>query len=88
MLAGSAMALLCAAGHALAGRGMFCRPIRSTIANNLHGGVFTGMWHLMRRLLGVKRLFVLEGAMHDSCSRRNALPVGRGLERLFYTTKS
>jgi len=47
MLAGSAMALLCAAGHALAGRGMFYRPIRSTMANDLHAGVFTGMWHLI-----------------------------------------
>jgi hypothetical protein len=47
MLAGSAMALLCAAGHALAGRGMFYRPIRSAIGNDLHAGVFTGMWHLI-----------------------------------------
>ena len=47
MLAGSAMALLCAAGHALAGRGVFYRPIRSTIVNDLHVGVFAGMWHLI-----------------------------------------
>jgi hypothetical protein len=46
MRAGCAMALLCAAGHALAGRGMFYRPIRSTIASDLHAGVFTGMWHV------------------------------------------
>jgi hypothetical protein len=47
MLTGSAMALLCAAGHALAGWGMFYQPIRSAIANDLHAAVFTGMWHLI-----------------------------------------
>ena len=47
MLAGGATALLFAEGHALAGRGMFYRPIRSTMANDLHAGVFTGMWHLI-----------------------------------------
>ena len=61
MLAGSAMALLCAAGHALAGRGMFYRPIRSTMANDLHAGVFTGMWHLItiNFTLSAIALFVL-----------------------------
>jgi hypothetical protein len=61
LLAGSAMALLCAAGHALAGRGLFYRPIRSAIANDLHASVFTGMWHLItiNFTLSAIALFVL-----------------------------
>jgi hypothetical protein len=47
MLAGGVMALICAAGHAVAGRGMFYRPIRSAIIGDLYSGVFTGMWHLI-----------------------------------------
>ena len=47
MLAGSLMALICAAGHAVAGWDMFYRPIRSTITSDLHAGVFAGMWHLI-----------------------------------------
>jgi hypothetical protein len=47
MLAGSLMALICAAGHAVAGWSMFYRPIRSAITRDLHAGVFTGMWHLI-----------------------------------------
>jgi uncharacterized membrane protein len=46
MLAGGAMAAICAAGHAVAGRKMFYRPIRMAIKNEL-AGVFTGMWHLI-----------------------------------------
>ena len=61
LLAGSAMALLCAAGHALAGRGLFYRPIRSAIANDFHAGVFTGLWHLItiNFTLSAVALFVL-----------------------------
>ena len=47
MLAGGLMALSSAAGHAVAGLNMFYRPIRSAIANELHAGVLTGMWHLI-----------------------------------------
>jgi hypothetical protein len=47
MLAGNLMALICAAGHAVAGWGMFYRPIRSAITSDLHAGVFAGMWHLI-----------------------------------------
>jgi hypothetical protein len=47
MLAGGLSALACTAGHALAGVGMFYRPIRAGIADPLQAGVFTGMWHLI-----------------------------------------
>jgi len=61
MLAGGATALLFAEGHALAGRGMFYRPIRSAIANDFHAGVFTGLWHLItiNFTLSAIALFVL-----------------------------
>jgi hypothetical protein len=47
MLAGGAMALICAAGHAVAGRGLFYRPIKSDLRSELLAGVFTGMWHII-----------------------------------------
>ena len=47
MLAGGAMALICAAGHAVAGRGMFYRPIKADLRCELHAAVFTGMWHII-----------------------------------------
>ena len=46
-LAGGVMALVCAAGHAIAGRGLFYRPIISELRSELHAGVFTGMWHII-----------------------------------------
>ena len=47
MLAAGAMALICAAGHAVAGVRMFYRPIKAAIADDLQSGVLTGMWHLI-----------------------------------------
>jgi hypothetical protein len=47
MLAAGLMALVCTAGHAVAGWSMFYRPIKSAITNEVHAGVFTGMWHLI-----------------------------------------
>ena len=47
MLAGGLVALICAAGHAVAGWSMFYRPIRSAITSDLRAGIFTGMWHLI-----------------------------------------
>ena len=47
MLASGLSALVCTAGHALAGVGMFYRPIKAAIADHLQAGVFTGMWHLI-----------------------------------------
>jgi hypothetical protein len=47
MLAGGLLALICAAGHAVAGLNMFYRPMRSAIASALHAGVLSGMWHLI-----------------------------------------
>jgi hypothetical protein len=47
MLAGGAMALICAAGHAVAGRGLFYRPIKADLRGELHAAVFTGMWHII-----------------------------------------
>jgi hypothetical protein len=47
MMAGGLMALLCASGHAIAGRSMFYRPIKAAIADDLQAGVFTAMWHLI-----------------------------------------
>src|SRR5215471_9865212 len=47
LLAGGAMALICAAGHAIAGWGMFYRPIMSDLRSKLQAGVFTGIWHII-----------------------------------------
>src|SRR5262249_56555311 len=47
MLAGGLSALVCTVGHALAGVGMFYRPIKTAIADPLQAGVFSGMWHLI-----------------------------------------
>ncbi len=47
MLAGGTMALICAAGHAIAGWGMFYRPIKSDLRSELHAAVFAGMWHII-----------------------------------------
>ena len=47
MLAAGTMALICAVGHAIAGRSMFYRPIKSDLRSELHAGVFTGMWHII-----------------------------------------
>jgi hypothetical protein len=43
MLAGGTMALICAAGHAIAGYGMFYLPIKADLRSELHAGVFAGM---------------------------------------------
>src|SRR5215813_14538422 len=61
LLTGGVTALICAAGHAIAGRGMFYRPIKSAIADELHAGVLTGMWHLItiHFALSAVALFVL-----------------------------
>ena len=40
-------ALICAAGHAFAGRNMFYLPMKAAIKDSLHAGVLTGMWHLI-----------------------------------------
>jgi hypothetical protein len=45
--AGGAIALICAAGHAISGRGMFYQPIMSDLRDKLQAGLFTGMWHLV-----------------------------------------
>lgn len=47
MLAGGLSALVCTVGHALAGVGMFYRPIKAAIVDPLQASVFTGMWHLI-----------------------------------------
>jgi hypothetical protein len=47
LLSAGLMASVCAAGHAIAGRTMFYRPIRSAITSELQAGVLTGMWHLI-----------------------------------------
>jgi hypothetical protein len=47
MLAGGLSALVCTAGHAAVGVGMFYRPIKAAIADHLQAGIFTGMWHLI-----------------------------------------
>lgn len=46
-LASGLSALVCTAGHAAGGVGMFYRPIKAAIADHLQAGVFTGMWHLI-----------------------------------------
>jgi hypothetical protein len=47
LLAGGLMALICAAGHAFAGRPMFYRPMRAALGDELQSGVLAGMWHLI-----------------------------------------
>jgi hypothetical protein len=47
MLAGAAMAMVCTAGHAIAGGDMFYRPIRSALHDEVLAGLFAGMWHLI-----------------------------------------
>jgi len=47
MVAGGTMALICAAGHAIAGRSMYYRPIKSDLRGELRAAVFTGMWHII-----------------------------------------
>src|SRR5262249_48919630 len=46
-LGAGVMALICTAGHAVAGRRMFYQPIKSAIADATQSGLFTGMWHLI-----------------------------------------
>jgi len=47
MFAGGLMAMICAAGHAIAGLNTFYRPIKSAITSELHAGILTGIWHLI-----------------------------------------
>jgi hypothetical protein len=47
MLVAGLMALICAAGHAIAGWSMFYRPIKSDLHSELHAGVFVAMWHII-----------------------------------------
>jgi hypothetical protein len=47
MLVAGLMALICAAGHAIAGWSMFYRPIKSDLRSELHASVFAGMWHII-----------------------------------------
>jgi len=47
MVAGGMMALICAAGHAIAGQSMLYQPISADLRSELHAGVFTGMWHII-----------------------------------------
>jgi hypothetical protein len=63
MLAGAAMAAICAAGHAVAGWNMFYRPIRSAITEELAGGVLTGMWHLITIHFALSALALDVGAV-------------------------
>lgn len=69
MLAGSLMALACAAGHAVVGLNMFYRPIRSAISNELHAGVLTGMWHLITINFTLSALALL---VLGACGRHDA----------------
>src|SRR5262245_39852841 len=47
MLAGGLMALVCALGHAVPGAGLYLRPIRVAVSNDLLASIVTGMWHLI-----------------------------------------
>jgi len=61
MFAGGLMAMICAAGHAIAGLNTFYRPIKSAITSELHASILTGMWHLItiHFALSALALFVL-----------------------------
>jgi len=45
--ASGGLAAISAAGHALAGRTMFFRPIRAQLAEPVQAAVFIGMWHFI-----------------------------------------
>jgi len=47
MVAGGTMALICAAGHAIAGRRIFYQPIKSDLRSELLVGAFAGMWRII-----------------------------------------
>jgi hypothetical protein len=59
MLAGGLMAAICAAGHAIAGLGMFYRPIKSDLRSELHAAVFTGMWHIITINFGLSAIALI-----------------------------
>lgn len=59
------MALICAAGHALAGRRMFYQPIKSAITDATQSGVFTGMWRLITINFAVSAAALLVAGMSD-----------------------
>lgn len=47
IIASGLLAALCTAGHAVAGRNMYFRPIRSHLTETVQSSVFSGMWHLI-----------------------------------------
>jgi len=49
------LALLIAAGHALAGRHMYFRPIKALLDAE-HSAIFSGMWHLITLHFAVSSL--------------------------------
>jgi len=64
MLAGGLMVLICAAGHAIAGRNMFYRPIKSALRSELQAGVFTGIWHLITIHFALSAIALLTLGIH------------------------
>lgn len=64
MLAGGAMALTAAAGHATAGATMFYRPLKSAVTDPLQAGVLTGMWHLITIHFTLSALALILLAVH------------------------
>jgi hypothetical protein len=58
MLAGGLTALICAVGHAFVGSGMFYRPIRQAITNDVHAGVQrleTHVWSFSTKIVMGRR---------------------------------
>jgi hypothetical protein len=59
--ASGCLAAISAAGHALAGRTMFCRPIRAQLVDRAQSAVFTGMWHFITVHFALSALLLLAG---------------------------
>ena len=59
IVASGVLAALAAAGHALAGRDMYFRSIRSHLTDATQSSVFSGMWHLITLHFSLSSLVLL-----------------------------
>ncbi len=65
ILAAGVATLAAAGGHALAGPGMFYRPIQAMLADGLHRGVLAYIWHMITIHFVVSGLALVAAAMAD-----------------------
>src|SRR5215472_6351514 len=80
MLAGGLSALVCTVGHALAGVGMFYRPIKTAIADPVQAGVFSGMWHLITINLALSAIALIVFGVYGPA--RGSMARGGTIRRL------